>query len=69
MKVFPVFKRQYGDFDVAYDGLMAVFDTPEAAQAHADKLNARRTAEDIQYEVEHHVGSRVPYHEQPTVNR
>lgn len=69
MKVFPVFKRQYGDFDVAYDGLMAVFDTPEAAQAYAAELNAGRSAEDIRYEVEHHVGSRVPYHGQPTVNQ
>lgn len=65
MKVYPVYQHAYGDFDVAYDALLAVYDSQAAAQEYADKLNSRRTQEDLDQEVEYRVGARVPYNEQP----
>lgn len=65
MKVFPVYMKSYGDFDVAYEVLLAVYDSQEAAQALADERNSRRSREDLDQEVEFLVGQRVPYNQSP----
>jgi hypothetical protein len=57
-KLFALYKRSYGDFDIARHDTVAVSDTKEHLKIECAALNARRTEADLLNEVEYSVSDK-----------
>ena len=51
-RMYPVYKKTYGDFDIAQFEVVAVSPRIEGAREEAARLNAKRNKEDLRNEVE-----------------
>lgn len=60
MKVYPLYKKSYVDFDYARYELLAVYYDSASANAKMNELNNSRTEFDINYEISYITDFAVP---------
>lgn len=58
--MWPVLKKTYGDFDIAHFTPVSCSADKNVAKAEADRLNAARTAGDLNREISYSVGEKMP---------
>lgn len=61
MKVYPLIRVTYGDFDIRQNTVIAVFQDEKVCNQEVDARMNRLTAEEIRLEHKYEVGKAIPY--------